>query len=1064
MPRVASRHDLSPLQVVRLFENLAPDSRMLDSHGQRRTGVHFGECVWIVDEAPDPGLLARAWQLVVNRHPVLRSCFTWEDIERPARVVYDSVDSAPQWLDWRGLGPAARQVAFAGLIEEQYGQPPRLDEAPLVRLCAIRTGTDQFRVVLVTHELLLDDRSVAAVADDLLACYRMLRASGSATVRARPDLDPYLARLASQGLEDTEAFWRAELRGLRGPALLKQDPGEVPRPDESGRPVTSLTVPFTLETEPARRLRALAAEAGLQLETVFVGAWALLISRHHREPDVLVGYDVPGRAHGDVELADALGAFRNVVPLRVAVDERVRILDWLADLQRRRAAVQPHEYVPEALVREWSEVPRTDVLLWHRFAYREAAASPSGTAGGLPVRREAALDVPPEALGVRIDDTGSGFDGLAVYRADQFEPGHVASMMRRLARILAGFAASPGGRLADIDMLTGAERTQLLYEWNATARPYPTGLCVHNMFKRQVAANPDKVAVVYGDRSVSYRALDERAARWASRLRRLGVGPDRLVGIHVQRGPEMVEVLLGVLKAGGAYVPLDPAYPFDRLAFMARDARLTALVTDRVASGDVWSELPCPVLSLDGSTLVTGKEAATPGDDAEPPQADHLAYVLYTSGSTGRPNGVAITHRNAVDLLHWVEEVFADDLGCVLATTSICFDCSILEIFGPLCWGGTTVLADSALDLRSLPAGRQVRLMHTVPSVMAELLRGGGPPPTLRTVILGGESPWPALIKELRERHIERIFNLYGPTEVTSYATAALIDKDGLTIPPSIGRPVANTEIYLLDPYGNPVPVGVPGELYVAGAGLARGYLHQPARTAERFVPNRFGKRPGTRVYRTGDLARYRPDGAIVFLGRVDDQLKVRGVRIEPGEVEQALLRHPAVTDAIVLARPGAEGAAGLSGFVAVAGPPIPEAELRDHLRALLPPYLIPDVLVAGELPRLPNGKVDRQALRLGQPLAESTRPRSYVAPRGPAEDALARLWEGLLGLGRVGVEDNFFEVGGTSFLAIRMIGAAAEIGLEFTVTDVLQYQTVAELAAVARSRGDLARDELGFG
>jgi amino acid adenylation domain-containing protein len=1051
VPQVESRHDLSPLQVVRLFQSLQPTPDSPDRLGQWPTGMHFGESIWTVDEAPDPGTLARAWQLVVNCHPVLRSCFTWEDLEHPAQLIYSSGDSVPRWFDWRGLGSTAQRLALTELLSEQSYLRPRLDRAPLARLFAIWTQPGQFRLVLMAHPLLLDDWSVAAVVDDLLVCYVTLRV-GSTAVRPRPRIEHHLAELATLDILDTEAFWRTELRGFCERTRIEKEPAEASHSGQPDQSVPTLTVPFRLEAEPSRQLLALTAGAGVELETGVVAAWTLLISRYARALDVVVGYDIPGRAYGGPELTDALGAFRNAVPLRVHVDERRPILHWLADLQRRREAVQRHEYVPEALIREWSEVPRSDVLFSHQFAFREAVAPPSAAAIGLPVRREFIPDVQVEALRLRIDDTGSGLDGSVVYRTGLFEPERVPAMVRHLARILASFADHPTGRLADVDMLTEPERTQLLREWNATNRPYPADLCIHEMFKRQVADNPDQVAVVHADRTVRYRELDEAAGRWVDRLRRIGVGPDRLVGVHVRRCPEMVALLLGVLRAGGAYVPLDPAYPFDRLAFMARDAGLTALVTDRTTVGDSWPELPCPLLSLDGSALDAG-QAPSPAGGQPGSHPDHLAYVLYTSGSTGRPNGVAITHRNAVDLLHWVHEVFADDLDCVLATTSICFDCSILEIFGPLCWGGTTVLADSALDLRSLPVTWQVRLMHTVPSVMAELLRRGGPPSALRTVILGGESPWPALIEELRERgHVERIFNLYGPAEVTSYATAALIDKSGLTTPPSIGRPVANTEIYLLDPYGNPVPAGVPGELYVAGAGLARGYLHQPVRTAERFVPNRFGDRPGTRMYRTGDLACYRPDGTMAFLGRVDDQLKVRGFRIEPGEIEQALLRHPSVTDTVVVAQYEGEAAVGLTAYAAVIEPPPQPSELRDHLRAMLPSYLIPDAFVLGELPRLPNGKVDRQALHLGPRAGEGVRHRRYVAPGRPAEHALARIWAGLLGLDRVGVRDNFFELGGDSFLAIRMISAAGDAGLRFTATDVLEFQTVAELAAVAES------------
>ncbi|HLX48052.1 MAG TPA: amino acid adenylation domain-containing protein [Streptosporangiaceae bacterium] len=593
-------------------------------------------------------------------------------------------------------------------------------------------------------------------------------------------------------------------------------------------------------------------------------------------------------------------------------------------------------------------------------------------------------------------------------------------------------------------------------EWNATDRAYPRHLMLHQLVERHAAAAPDAIAVMHRSQVMTYAALDAWATRWARRLRSLGIGPDATVGVHLDRTPELIAVLLGILKAHGAYVPLDPAYPREHLEYIVTDARLAALITGQGLAGP--GPAAVPVLHPDADAGAGGHEpghaaASRPPRVTGPGSPGNLAYVLYTSGSTGRPKGVAITHANAVDLLHWTAEVFAADLERVLATTSICFDCHVLEIFGPLSWGGTVVLAEAPTDIGARLEGTQVRLIHSVPSIVNDLLDADRLPATVRTAIVGGEALWPGLAEKVYQRSsVERLVNLYGPAECTSYASMATVDRSPAGVLP-IGRPVANTRIYILDPAGSPVTAGVEGEICIAGEGLARGYLHRPGLTAERFVPEPFSGRPGVRMYRTGDVGRHGDQGDLMFCGRIDDQVKIRGVRVEPGEVERALLEHAAVREAAVRAA-GGGGRGVLAAYVVPAGPGTSPQTLRAFLHRRLPAPLVPDVFVfLDRLPRTPNGKIDRRRLPAVVP-APCAAAQPAAPARTPWEKVLAELWAGAFEAGDIGVDADLFGFGGHSLAALRVKARLSELlGQDVPVRLLFDHPTIAGMAAEIERR-----------
>ncbi|MEW5928961.1 MAG: amino acid adenylation domain-containing protein, partial [Gemmatimonadota bacterium] len=590
----------------------------------------------------------------------------------------------------------------------------------------------------------------------------------------------------------------------------------------------------------------------------------------------------------------------------------------------------------------------------------------------------------------------------------------------------------------------------------AVFAPPPAGgrvSCVHHFFEEQAARTPDATALAHGAELLGYRELDRRANRLAHALRRRGAGPEVRVGICVRRSIDLVVGLLGIVKSGAAYVPLDPAYPRERIALTLRDARAPLAVTRRELA---------PLLAghAGGLLLLDADRAAIDREPAEAPESgagpENLAYVIYTSGSTGVPKGVQIEHRSAVALLRWCREAYtAAECAGVLGSTSVCFDMSVFEVFHTLGVGGTLYIAENALELPRLPARDRVTLVNTVPSAAAELLRAGGIPASVRTVNLGGEALRGSLAQGLYALpHVEAVYNLYGPTEDTTYSTRLRVER-GAEREPTVGHPVAGTRVHLLDAGLDAVPVEGVGEVYLAGDGLARGYLGRPELTAEKFLPDPFSAGPGARMYRVGDLGRILPDGELEYLGRVDHQVKVRGFRVEPGEVEAALEAHPGVREAAVVAHDDEAGGKALAAyFVPVGGAPAP-AELRAWLRERLPEYMVPSAFVALEaFPRTPSGKTDRLALPAPGP-AHSGEGAAYAAPRTPTEETVAAIWAEVLGAERVGVHEHFFDLGGHSLRAAQIVARLrSAFRVELPMGALFDAPTVAELAARVEAAG----------
>jgi len=981
--------------------------------------------------ALDVAALEYALGMLVERHEVLRTRFVerdgrpWQEILPPEPVTRTLEDLAEGDLE-RAAG-------------EEAARPFDLSSVPPFRARLARLGAEDHLLFLTLHHIASDGWSEPILLDELSALYE---AAVTGVAASLPDLPVQYADYAvwqrawpEDLLAGRLSFWTRQLAGL---ATLEL-PTDRPRP-----PVQTFhgdSVPVAVPPGVAAALRALAREHNATLFMLLLAAWQSLLHRITGQDDLVVGSPVAHREQPEVR--GLIGFFVNLLPLRADLSGNPSFAQLLGRVRSTALEAYDHADVPfERLVdelsldRDLSRHPIFQVL----FSLEEGETR-SLKLPGLEVGRiDSAFEIAKFDLGLTLTDLGEeGFAGEIEYNTDLFERDTVRRFAGHLSNLLAAVAARPEERVAEIGLLA-PEEVDLLLEWSGTPSPEASPALLHEAFMDRAAEAPAALALVWGERRLTYGELDERSDRLAALLRGLGVGPEVRVGLCSPRTPELVAGVLGILKAGGAYVPLDPEYPRERLAFTLEDARVPVLV----ATEDVLPVLPehgAHVVLLDGPEMDV--PSARPSALAVP---EDLAYLIYTSGSTGRAKGVAIAHRSAAAMVRWASGVFPDeDLAGVLASTSICFDLSVFEIFVPLSRGGAVVLAANALELPQLPAAGEVTLVNTVPSAMAELVRTGGVPSSVRTVNLAGEALPGTLVDEIPAG--VRVMNLYGPSEDTTYSTFAEIRRG--TAAPSIGRPIAGTRAWVLDRGGLPVPPGVPGDLHLGGDGLARGYLGRPDLTAERFVPDAFSGETGGRLYRTGDLVRWLPDGNLHFLGRVDHQVKVRGFRIELGEVEAVLARHPGVREAVVAVRGDSLGERHLVSFVTPRGERPSPRELRDFLLARLPGPAVPSAFVIlDELPRTPNGKVNRRALPLEEAAAERSAP--WAPPSTPTGEALAAIWSGLLGVERVGGQDSFFELGGHSLLASQLVSRVREaFGAEVPLSAVFQAPTLDALAGV---------------
>jgi aspartate racemase len=1006
----------------------------------------------------DADILEAAINAVILRHEILRTYFIEQDGE-PMQVIQSLFSMPLTRDDLRGYPEEQRIAEAARLIQETAATSFSLDQLPLLKTRLLCLGDEEYRLLFVFHHIIFDGWSLDVFARDLSALYE-------AFSRGRPSPLPELPiqyadyaawqreQWQDEAMEGRLDYWKSRLAGL--PTL--ELPTDRPRP--AVQALRGKSQRFSLPSGLTEELNVLGRREGATLFMTLLAAFQALLHRYSGQDDIAVG--TPNAGRGRLELEGLIGFFVNTLVLRVDLSGDPSFRELLARVRDVALGAYTHQDMPfEKLVEALN--PQRDPGCHPLFQVMFVLQNTSDDTLMLNGTRAEPLPVDTGTtqfdLTLELSETPQGLTGKVEYATALFEAATIERLIGHFQMLLEGIVARPEARLSELPLLTASERRQLLVEWNSTEAPFPRDQCIHALFEARAAATPEAAAVIYEDSQLSYAELNAQANRLAHYLRELGVGPDARVAICVERGLNMVVGLLAILKAGGAYVPLDPAYPRERLAFMLEDSAPAALLTQgRLENLFEDMAKTVPVLDLDAKFPPwAGLPDTDPDHGSVKVKPGNLAYVIYTSGSTGKPKGVMVEHKALCNLITDVKNRYgigAEDR--ILQFGSIAFDMSMQDIFGALLMGAALVLRGEdwlagASKFWGMCAKNRVSII-TLPTLFWQQLvqeEHVAIPGTIRHVTIGGEAVDSNVLAAWFEREGYRptLFNGYGPTETTIYSTSHKPLADSLSRQ-AIGRPIANTSVYILDAHRQPVPIGVMGELYIGGAGVTRGYLNQPELTAERFMHDPFTAKADARMYKTGDLARRLADGTIEFRGRNDFQVKIRGFRIELGEIEAALRRHPQLREVAVGVHEPAPGDKRLVayGVARDAGAPS-AAELRDFLKPKLPEFMTPSAFVfLDALPMTPNGKLDRKALPepdQGRHVAEI----EFMAPRTPLQQQLADLWAEVLKIGRISMRDNFFELGGHSLLAVNVIVKVNErFNVRLPLGALYQAPTIEEL------------------
>jgi amino acid adenylation domain-containing protein len=1006
--------------------------------------------------------LEKALDAIVARHEILRTNIVAVD-GHPVQVVTAKRSIKLVAIDLSEQPDSDRAAKMHRLINAEARRPFDLSSDLMLRATLIGLGEKDHALVLVLHHIASDGWSMSVLLTELSALYKAFAMGNPSPL---PELPIQYADYAIwqrqwlQGeiIERQLSYWKQRLSGA--PAIL-----ELPtdRPRLTVRSSLGARQSFRIPKELTEALKKLSQQERVTLFMTLLAAFQTLLYRYTGQENFVVGSPIAGRNRAETE--SLIGFFVNTLALRTDVSGSLSFRQLIARVREVALEAYTHQDLPfEKLVEELqpdrsrSHTPLFQVI----FALQNVPRQPFGLTGLTVSPLEVDSATAKFDLSLSLVEEGSSLRGSMEYNSDLFENATITRMLGHYQTLLQAIVANPEQRLADLPILTEREKHQLLVEWNDTGRDYPRDKCIHQLFEAQVERSPDAVAVIFENQRLTYRELNQRANQLAHCLQKLGVAPEVRVGIYMERSVDMIVGLLGILKAGAVYVPLDLGYPKERLTFMLGDSQAPVLLAQRRLL-DKLPEYHGDIICLDTDLQLLSNES-----ECNPPSratAENLAYVIYTSGSTGKPKGVAVSHRAVNRLLVNTNYVNLQCTDVVAQASNCSFDAATFEIWGALLHGAQLVgvrtdVVLSPKDFAKQIERQRISVLFLTTALLNQIARDW---PTafknVRHLLFGGEAVDPRWVREiLKHGPPERLLHVYGPTETTTFASWYLvegIDKKATTIP--IGRPIANTQIYVLDSHLEPVSVGVVGELYIGGEGLACGYLNRPELTAETFIPNPYSDDSSARLYRTGDLVRYLSDGNVEFIGRKDFQVKIRGFRIELGEVENVLSQHPAVQQVTLLARHDTGGEKRLVAYLVLHQQATATVgELRRFLQAKVPDYMVPSAFVfVDTLPLTPNGKVDRRAL----PAPDQSRPEKEprVAPRNAVERQLTKIWEKILGIQPIGVKDNFFDLGGHSLLAVRVVAEIEKaLGKNIPLATLFQAPTIEQLADALNGKESL--------
>ncbi|MFN7555831.1 non-ribosomal peptide synthetase [Microcystis sp.] len=1041
MNNIEDIYSLSPMQQGMLFHTLySPESE-----------VYFEQLVCTLKGQLNLSFFQEAWQEIVAKHPVLRTSFHWEEIEKPLQMVSQKVELPWMVYDWKHWDNLQQKEALESFLKGDRVLGIELDQAPLMRFALIQLETDSYQFIWSHHHILFDGWSMQIILQEVFDLYESYNRGESLQLKFCHPYREYISWLQQQDSSQAKKFWQQRLKGIEAPTPLVVDK----LIDHKSQQETYQEISFKLSFEITNQLQSLAQKHHLTLNNLVQGAWGLLLSRYSGETDIVFGATVSGRTSELPNIDAMVGLFINTLPVRLQISGKEKLIPWLKTLQSQQFEQEPYTYYSLADIQKNSDIPPKMSLFESILVFENYPVDSSKNASEktLEITEIRCLERTNYPLTVVIIPNVE-LSGRIVYDTRRFEAETIERMIGHLQTLLAGMANHPELHLSEFSLLTKAEEEQLILaeNQNDSLNKDIDYQCIHRLFEKQVEKTPDAIAIIYKNEQLTYQELNQRANQLAHYLQFLGIKLEDKIGVCIERSPLMVIAILGILKAGGAYVPLDVTYPVERLAFMLEDVKCPILLTQTHLSNQLPVEDIQQVINIESEWENISQYSSDNLLTQVTP--DNLAYIIYTSGSTGTPKGTEVPHRSFIGFMFGVDYIKLDADNIWLQHSSISWDALTLELWPPLLYGGRCVLfpdnvptpenlskiiKEEGVNILWLTCALFNLIIDTIPEALLEV----------KQLIIGGET--------LSVSHVRRaldllpqtqIINGYGPSECTVFTSCYVIpkqlDQNVNSIP--IGKPIGDRRVYLLDHNLQRVPIGVAGEVYIGGKSVARGYLNQPILTHEKFIDNPFLAEDS--LYKTGDLVRRLNDGNLEFLGRIDNQVKIRGFRVELGEIETVLTNYSEIREAIVTIREDVPGNKSLVAYLVPQNYQLVARDVRSYLSQKLPNYMIPNAFVfLDKFPLTANGKINR----LGLPAADISQQNfgvEFVAPRTSTERELVTIWTEVLQLTKVGIYDNFFELGGHSLLATQLISRLKEtFEIEFPFRYLFENPTISQLA-----------------